>query len=131
MAVSGGWVVAVAAVLQNSVVGILCEASGRARDSPDTYVAGPFFSGPDVLVLSEKDQGLFLKDHGLFKKGPDVFCRCRNPPPFQISAPVFAPARPCADIIMCVSFPTSGGCLKNMSYNISYYQHVTNVFPKR
>ena len=123
--------VAVAAVLQNSVVGILCEASGRARDSPDTYVAGPFFSGPDVLVLSEKDQGLFLKDHGLFKKGPDVFCRCRNPPPFQISAPVFAPARPCADIIMCVSFPTSGGCLKNMSDNISYYQHVTNVFPKR
>ncbi|WP_300511932.1 hypothetical protein, partial [uncultured Phocaeicola sp.] len=92
MAVSGGWVVAVAAVLQNSVVGILCEASGRARDSPDTYVAGPFLSG-----------------------------RCRNP----ISAPVFAPARPCADIIMCVSFPTSGGCLKNMSYNISYYQHVT------
>ena len=98
----------------------------------------PFLSGPDVLVLLEKDEavlqkddGLFLKDHGLFKKGPDVFCRCRNPPPFQISAPVFAPARPCADIIMCVSFPTSGGCLKNMSYNISYYQHVTNVFPKR
>ena len=126
--------VAVAAVLQNSVVGILCEASGRARNSPDTYVAGPFFSGPDVLVLSEKDedvfqkdQGLFFKDQGLFKKGPDVFCRCRNP----ISAPVFAPARPCADIIMCVCFSTSGGCLKNMSYNISYYQHVTNVFPKR
>ncbi len=72
--------VAVAAVLQNSVIGVLCEASGRARNPPDTYVAGPFLSGPDVLVFSEKDeavfqkdQGLFLKDHGLFKKGPDVF----------------------------------------------------------
>ena len=39
-----------------------------------------FLSGPDVLVLLEKDEavlqkddGLFLKDHGLFKKGPDVF----------------------------------------------------------
>ena len=49
----------------------------------------PFLSGPDVLVLPEKDEavlqkddGLFLKDHGLFKKGPDVFCRCRNPLPF-------------------------------------------------
>ena len=66
MAVSGGWVVAVAAVLQNSVVGILCEASGRARNPPDTYVAGPFFSGPDVLVFSEKDEDVF-------QKGPDVF----------------------------------------------------------
>ena len=51
------------------------------------YVKCPFLSGPDVLVLPEKDEdvlqkddGLFLKDHGLFqkdaglfKKGPDVF----------------------------------------------------------
>ena len=85
--VSVGRVVAVAAVLQNSVAGVLCEASGCARDSPDMYVKCPFLSGPDVLVLPEKDEdvlqkddGLFLKDHGLFqkdaglfKKGPDVF----------------------------------------------------------
>ena len=87
--VSEGWVVAVAAVLQNSVAGVLSGASGCARNSPDTYVVYPFLSGPDVLALPEKDEavlqkddGLFLKDHGLFKKGPDVFCRCRNPLPF-------------------------------------------------
>lgn len=48
-------------------------ASGCARNSPDTYVVYLFLSGPDVLVLPEKDEavlqkddGLFLKDHGLF-----------------------------------------------------------------
>ena len=122
MAVSAKRVVAVAAVLQNSVVGVLCEASGCARNSPDTYVVCPFLSGPDVLVLPEKDEavlqkddGLFLKDHGLFKKGPDVFCRCRNPLPFPFfpfSPPVYAPARPRVDIIMCVPFPSSGVRLK-------------------
>ena len=140
MAVSAKRVVAVAAVLQNSVVGVLCEASGCARNSPDTYVVCPFLSGPDVLVLPEKDEavlqkddGLFLKDHGLFKKGPDVFCRCRNPLPFPFfpfSPPVYAPARPRVDIIMCVPFPSSGVRLKNMSYNISLYQPVTNKFQK-
>lgn len=149
--VSEGWVVAVAAVLQNSVVGVLCEASGCARDSPDMYVKCPFLSGPDVLVLPEKDEavlqkddGLFLKDHGLFqkdagpfKKGPDVFYRCRNPLPFPffpfsppVYAPVCAPARPRVNIIMCVHFPSSGVRLKNMSYNISLYQPVTNLFQK-
>ncbi len=149
--VSEGWVVAVAAVLQNSVAGVLCEASGCARDSPDMYVKCPFLSGPDVLVLPEKDEavlqkddGLFLKDHGLFqkdagpfKKGPDVFYRCRNPLPFPffpfsppVYAPVCAPARPRVNIIMCVHFPSSGVRLKNMSYNISLYQPVTNKFQK-
>ena len=149
--VSEGWVVAVAAVLQNSVVGVLCEASGCARNSPDTYVVYPFLSGPDVLALPEKDEavlqkddGLFLKDHGLFqkdagpfKKGPDVFCRCRNPLPFPffpfsppVYAPVCAPARPRVNIIMCVHFLSSGVRLKNMSYNISMYQSVTNKFQK-
>ena len=142
--VSEGWVVAVAAVLQNSVAGVLCEASGCARDSPDMYVKCPFLSGPDVLVLPEKDEdvlqkddGLFLKDHGLFKKGPDVFCRCRNSLPFPffpfsppVYAPVCAPARPRVNIIMCVHFPSSGVRLKNMSYNISLYQPVTNKFQK-
>ena len=136
--------VAVAAVLQNSVAGVLSGASGCARNSPDTYVVYPFLSGPDVLVLLEKDEavlqkddGLFLKDHGLFKKGPDVFCRCRNPLPFPffpfsppVYAPVFAPARPRVNIIMCVHFPSSGVRLKNMSYNISLYQSVTNLFQK-
>ena len=62
-----------AAVLQNSVAGVLSGASGCARNSPDTYVVCPFLSGPDVLALPEKDEavlqkdaGLFLKDHGLF-----------------------------------------------------------------
>ena len=138
--VSEGWVVAVAAVLQNSVAGVLSGASGCARNSPDTYVVYPFLSGPDVLVLPEKDEavlqeddGLFLKDHGLFKKGPDVFCRCRNPLPFPFfpfSPPVYAPARPRVDIIMCVHFPSSGVRLKNMPYNISLYQPVTNKFQK-
>ena len=146
--------VAVAAVLQNSVAGVLCEASGCARDSPDMYVKCPFLSGPDVLVLPEKDEavlqkddGLFLKDHGLFqkdaglfKKGPDVFCRCRNPLPFPfppipfpffpISLPIYAPARPRVNIIMCVHFPSSGVRLKNMPCNISLYQPVTNKFQK-
>lgn len=139
--------VAVAAVLQNSVAGVLCESSGCVRNSPDTYVVYPFLSGPDVLVLPEKDEavlqkddGLFLKDHGLFqkdagpfKKGPDVFYRCRNPLPFPFfpfSPPVYAPARPRVDIIMCVHFPSSGVRLKNMSYNISLYQPVTNKFQK-
>ena len=132
--------VAVAAVLQNSVAGVLCEASGCARDSPDMYVKCPFLSGPDVLVLPEKDEdvlqkddGLFLKDHGLFKKGPDVFCRCRNPLPFPffpISLLICAPARPRVNIIMCVHFPSSGVRLKNMPYNISLYQPVTNKFQK-
>ena len=136
--------VAVAAVLQNSVAGVLSGASGCARNSPDTYVVYPFLSGPDVLVLLEKDEavlqkddGLFLKDHGLFKKGPDVFCRCRNPLPFPffpfsppVYAPVCAPARPRVNIIMCVPFPSSGVRLKNMSYNISLYQSVTNKFQK-
>lgn len=135
---------AVAAVLQNSVAGVLCESSGCVRNSPDTYVVYPFLSGPDVLVLPEKDEavlqkddGLFLKDHGLFKKGPDVFCRCRNPLPFPffpfsppVYAPVCAPARPRVNIIMCVPFPSSGVRLKNMSYNISLYQSVTNKFQK-
>ena len=99
-----------------------------------------FLSGPDVLVLPEKDEavlqkddGLFLKDHGLFKKGPDVFCRCRNPLPFPFfpfSPPVYAPARPRVDIIMCVHFPSSGVRLKNMPYNIFLYQPVTNKFQK-
>ena len=103
-----------------------------------------FLSGPDVLVLPEKDEavlqkddGLFLKDHGLFKKGPDVFCRCRNPLPFPffpfslpVYAPVCAPARPRVNIIMCVHSPSSGVRLKNMSYNISLYQPVTNKFQK-
>ena len=107
-------------------------------------VVCPFLSGPDVLVLPEKDEavlqkddGLFLKDHGLFKKGPDVFCRCRNPLPFPffpfsppVYAPVCAPARPRVNIIMCVHFPSSGVRLKNMSYNISLYQPVTNKFQK-
>lgn len=149
--VSEGWVVAVAAVLQNSVAGVLSGASGCARNSPDTYVVYPFLSGPDVLVLLEKDEavlqkddGLFLKDHGLFqkdagpfKKGPDVFYRCRNPLPFPffpfsppVYAPVCAPARPRVNIIMCVPFPSSGVRLKNMSYNISLYQPVTNKFQK-
>jgi len=149
--VSEGWVVAVAAVLQNSVVGVLCESSGCVRNSPDMYVKCPFLSGPDVLVLPEKDEavlqkddGLFLKDHGLFqkdagpfKKGPDVFCRCRNPLPFPffpfsppVYAPVCAPARPRVNIIMCVHFPSSGVRLKNMPYNISLYQSVTNLFQK-
>ena len=132
--------VAVAAVLQNSVAGVLCESSGCAQNSPDMYVKCPFLSGPDVLVLPEKDEdvlqkddGLFLKDHGLFKKGPDVFCRCRNPLPFPFfpfSPPVYAPARPRVDIIMCVHFPSSGVRLKNMPYNISLYQPVTNKFQK-
>ena len=112
-------------------------------------VVCPFLSGPDVLVLPEKDEavlqkddGLFLKDHGLFqkdagpfKKGPDVFYRCRNPLPFPffpfsppVYAPVCAPARPRVNIIMCVHFPSSGVRLKNMSYNISLYQPVTNKF---
>ena len=144
MAVSAKRVVAVAAVLQNSVVGVLCEASGCARNSPDTYVVYLFLSGPDVLVLLEKDEavlqkddGLFLKDHGLFKKGPDVFCRCRNPLPFPffpfsppVYAPVCAPARPRVNITMCVHFPSSGVRLKNMSYNISLYQPVTSLFQK-
>lgn len=135
---------AVAAVLQNSVAGVLCESSGCVRNSPDTYVVYPFLSGPDVLVLPEKDEavlqkddGLFLKDHGLFKKGPDVFCRCRNPLPFPffpfsppVYAPVCAPARPRVNIIMCVPFPSSGVRLKNMSYNISLYQPVTSLFQK-
>ena len=114
-------------------------------------VVCPFLSGPDVLVLPEKDEavlqkddGLFLKDHGLFqkdagpfKKGPDVFYRCRNPLPFPffpfsppVYAPVCAPARPRVNIIMCVHFPSSGVRLKNMSYNISLYQPVTNLFQK-
>ena len=136
--------VAVAAVLQNSVAGVLSGASGCARNSPDTYVVYPFLSGPDVLVLLEKDEavlqkddGLFLKDHGLFKKGPDVFCRCRNSLPFPffpfsppVYAPVCAPARPRVNIIMCVPFPSSGVRLKNMSYNISLYQPVTSLFQK-
>ena len=63
--VSEGWVVAVAAVLQNSVVGVLCESSGCARNSPDMYVKCPFLSGPDVLVLSEKDEAVLQKDDGL------------------------------------------------------------------
>ena len=140
MAVSVERVVAVAAVLQNSVVGVLCESSGCVRNSPDMYVKCPFLSGPDVLVLPEKDEavlqkddGLFLKDHGLFKKGPDVFCRCRNPLPFPFfpfSPPVYAPARPRVDIIMCVHFPSSGVRLKNMPCNISLYQPVTNKFQK-
>ena len=74
--------VAVAAVLQNSVAGVLSGASGCARNSPDTYVVYPFLSGPDVLVLSEKDEAVLQKDAGPFKKAPDVFCRCRNPLPF-------------------------------------------------
>ena len=145
--VSVGRVVAVAAVLQNSVAGVLCESSGCAQNSPDMYVKCPFLSGPDVLVLPEKDEdvlqkddGLFLKDHGLFqkdagpfKKGPDVFYRCRNPLPFPffpISLLICAPARPRVNIIMCVHFPSSGVRLKNMPYNISLYQPVTNKFQK-
>ena len=99
---------AVAALLQNSVAGVLCESSGCARNSPDMYVKCPFLSGPDVLVLSEKDEavlqkddGLFLKDHGLFqkdagpfKKGPDVFYRCRNPLPFPFFSRSFFPFPP-------------------------------------
>ena len=117
-------------------------------------VVCPFLSGPDVLALPEKDEavlqkddGLFLKDHGLFqkdaglfKKGPDVFCRCRNPLPFPfppipfpffpLSLPIYAPARPRVNIIMCVPFPSSGVRLKNMSYNISLYQPLTNKIQK-
>ena len=137
MAVSVERVVAVAAVLQNSVAGVLSEASGCARNSPDTYVVCPFLSGPDVLALPEKDEAVLQKDAGLFKKGPDVFCRCRNPLPFPffpfsppVYAPVCAPARPRVNIIMCVHFPSSGVRLKNMSYNISLYQPVTNKFQK-
>ena len=135
--VSVGRVVAVAAVLQNSVAGVLCESSGCARNSPDMYVKCPFLSGPDVLVLSEKDEAVLQKDAGPFKKGPDVSCRCRNPLPFPffpfsppVYAPVCAPARPRVNIIMCVPFPSSGVRLKNMSYNMSLYQPVTNKFQK-
>ena len=53
--------VAVVALLQNSVAGVLCKVSGRARNSPDTYVVGPFLSGSDVLVLSEKDEAVLPK----------------------------------------------------------------------
>ena len=45
-------------------------------------VVCPFLSGPDVLVLPEKDEAVLQKDAGPFKKGPDVFYRCRNPFPF-------------------------------------------------
>ena len=122
------------------------------------YVKCPFLSGPDVLVLPEKDEavlqkddGLFLKDHGLFqkdaglfKKGPDVFCRCRNPLPFPfppvpfpffpfsppVYAPVCAPARPRVNIIMCICFPSSGRHRKNMLCNTAVNQPVTNLFQK-
>ena len=120
---------------------------------PDVYGILRICSGmsfpfrPGLLVLPEKDEavlqkddGLFLKDHGLFKKGPDVFCRCRNPLPFPFppipfpffpfSPPVYAPARPRVNIIMCVPFPSSGVRLKNMPCNISLYQPVTNKFQK-
>ena len=96
-------------------------------------VVCPFLSGPDVLVLPEKDEAVLQKDAGPFKKGPDVFYRCRNPLPFPffpISLPIYAPARPRVNIIMCVHFPSSGVRLKNMSYNISLYQPVTNKFQK-
>ena len=131
--VSVGRVVAVAAVLQNSVAGVLCESSGCAQNSPDMYVKCPFLSGPDVLVLPEKDEAVLQKDAGPFKKGPDVFYRCRNPLPFPffpISLLICAPARPRVNIIMCVHFPSSGVRLKNMSYNISLYQSVTSLFQK-
>ena len=131
--VSVGRVVAVAAVLQNSVVGVLCESSGCVRNSPDMYVKCPFLSGPDVLALPEKDEAVLQKDAGPFKKGPDVFYRCRNPLPFPffpISLLICAPARPRVNIIMCVHFPSSGVRLKNMPYNISLYQPVTNKFQK-
>ena len=145
---------AVAAVLQNSVVGVLCESSGCVRNSPDMYVKCPFLSGPDVLALPEKDEavlqkddGLFLKDHGLFqkdagpfKKGPDVFYRCRNPLPFPflshsfpffpISLLICAPARPRVNIIMCICFPASGRHHKNMFCNTTVNQPVTNKFQK-
>jgi hypothetical protein len=131
--VSAKRVVAVAALLQNSVAGVLCESSGCAQNSPDMYVKCPFLSGPDVLVLPEKDEAVLQKDAGPFKKGPDVFYRCRNPLPFPffpISLLICAPARPRVNIIMCVHFPSSGVRLKNMSYNISLYQSVTNKFQK-
>ena len=93
------------------------------------------FKKDDGLFL--KDDGLFPKDAGPFKKGPDVFCRCRNPLPFPffpfsppVYAPVCAPARPRVNIIMCVHFPSSGVRLKSMSYNISLYQPVTDLFQK-
>ena len=70
--VSEGWVVAVAAVLQNSVE-VFCV------NRPDVYGILRICSGmsfpfrPGLLVLPEKDEavlqkddGLFLKDHGLF-----------------------------------------------------------------
>ncbi|WP_304383862.1 hypothetical protein, partial [Phocaeicola sartorii] len=41
-----------AAVLQNSVVGVLCEASGCARNSPDTYVVCPFLSHSFPFLLT-------------------------------------------------------------------------------
>ena len=63
--VSEGRVVAVAAVLQNSVAGVLSGASGCARNSPDMYVKCPFLSGPNVLVLPEKDEAVLQKDDGL------------------------------------------------------------------
>ena len=94
MAVSAKRVVAVAAVLQNSVVGVLCESSGCVRNSPDMYVKCPFLSGPDVLVLPEKDEAVLQKDAGPFKKGPDVFYRCRNPLPFPFFSRSFFPFPP-------------------------------------
>ena len=50
--------------------------------------------------------------------------------PVSLYRPVFAPARPCANIIMCTAFPSFEGCLKSMSYNISHSQPVTNKFQK-
>ena len=131
--VSVGRVVAVAAVLQNSVAGVLCESSGCAQNSPDMYVKCPFLSGPDVLVLPEKDEAVLQKDAGPFKKGPDVFYRCRNPLPFPffpISLLICAPARPRVNIIMCICFPASGRHHKNMFCNTTVNQPVTNKFQK-
>ena len=50
--------------------------------------------------------------------------------PVSLYRPVFAPARPCANIIMCPPFPSSGQRIKNMSYNISHSQPVTTMFQK-
>ena len=102
MAVSAKRVVAVAAVLQNSVVGVLCEASVCARNSPDTYVVCPFLSHSFPFF----------------------------PFSLPVYAPVCAPARPRVNIIMCVHFPSSGRHHKNMFCNTTVNQPVTNLFQK-